>query len=80
MTKISTALWETYLPGKMPDNCTFRMFMSALDAQSRLDDVQSMIDRLAELRELWAGASDKFKQLIELEAKQINRKLGHELS
>lgn len=72
---ITQALWETYIPGLVPDKINYRMFSAARDVVWEEEDLHYNIMRLQELRNLWPKASDEFKKLIELEAKQIKEML-----
>lgn len=72
---IAQGLWETYIPGEVPEGITYRMFSAAREAMWEDEDLQHNIMRLQELRMLWVKASDEFKRLIELEARQIKELL-----
>lgn len=73
---ITTDLWQVYLPGEPPEGCSYRMFVAAREFAWREEDKEYNLERLQELRELWAGADNvEFKKLLQLEAEQIKEGL-----
>lgn len=69
---ITLKLWQTYLPGEPPPNCTYAMFSAAREYVWAEEDKEHHLKRLDTLRELWSGTnSETFKKLIEIEGKQI---------
>lgn len=75
---ITQKLWESYLPGAVPTNYNYPMFVAARATVWAEQDREADVKRLNELRALYPKASEKFKQLLKIEADQIHRRLGNE--
>lgn len=66
MVVISTALWQSFLPGGMPDGCTYEQFSTARDLTWREENLEWLANYLTECYKLYNTTKNQtIKQIVQ---------------